>query len=318
MVWIVGIDEAGYGPNLGPLVMTSVAYRAAEVSCLWRLLSTVVRRGCDAADDRLLVDDSKVVYSTVRGLAALERNVLALLWRNPLDETARLDDLLRWACVEGLEDLLGENWYRGDTSIPCEASVEEILRAIEPFDRGCAAVGIGPWAVRSVVVPAPRFNRLLAQHDSKGGVLAHALGVLIRQNVERLPGTEAVVFAVDKHGGRNTYSAQISQALPEGIVWAEQEGSARSSYRVEGLLREVRLTMQPRADSEHFTVALASMASKYLREALMREFNRFWLEQAPGLKPTAGYPGDALRFLDGIRQAIRKLGLDESAVWRQK
>ena len=27
MPWIVGIDEAGYGPNLGPFVMTAVASR---------------------------------------------------------------------------------------------------------------------------------------------------------------------------------------------------------------------------------------------------------------------------------------------------
>ena len=44
MAWIVGIDEAGYGPNLGPLVMTVVACQVqadAGDACLWRLLRSV-------------------------------------------------------------------------------------------------------------------------------------------------------------------------------------------------------------------------------------------------------------------------------------
>jgi len=55
------------------------------------------------------------------------------------------------------------------------------------------------------------------------------------------------------------------------------------------------LTFQPRADQSYFCVALASMVSKYLRELLMGEFNRFWQEHVPGLRPTAGYPTDAAR-----------------------
>jgi hypothetical protein len=321
MPWIVGIDEAGYGPNLGPLVMSSVACWVPDALTrgdLWRALAAVVRRGCDRPDERLLIDDSKVVYGAGKGLGCLEQQVLALLWRGALGEGAQLGDYVRWACLEGLEDLKGENWYRGDLRIPCEALVEDVQRAIEPFESGCAAAGVGPWLVRSVVVPTPRFNNLLTRHESKGGVLAHGLALLAREAVRNLPGSEGVYFAVDKHGGRNAYAAQIHDALPDGIVWAEQEGMNRSSYRVEGLSRDVRLTFQPRADAEHLPVALASMASKYLRETLMREFNRFWLERVPGLKPTAGYPSDALRFLEGIRAALRELGLEEAAVWRQK
>jgi hypothetical protein len=60
------------------------------------------------------------------------------------------------------------------------------------------------------------------------------------------------------------------------------------------------------------------MASKYLREVLMREFNHFWQEQVPGLKATAGYPGDAARFFDEIRPAAQRLGIAEAAVWRSR
>jgi ribonuclease HII len=101
-------------------------------------------------------------------------------------------------------------------------------------------------------------------------------------------------------------------------VVAVEEGPLRSRYRVEGLGRELHLTFEPRADAAHPAVALASMVSKYLRELLMREFNAFWQAHVPGLLPTAGYPGDAGRFLAAIRPAAARLGIPEAALWRRK
>ena len=105
-------------------------------------------------------------------------------------------------------------------------------------------------------------------------------------------------------------------ALPWAVPVAES--AARSSYRVAGLGREVSLTFQPRADQSYFCVALASMVSKYLRELFMLEFNAFWRGHVPGLKPTAGYPGDAPRFLAAIREKTRELGIGEGAIWRKR
>jgi ribonuclease HII len=320
MAWIIGIDEAGYGPNLGPLVMTSVACRVPDHQLdadLWKLLSAVVRKA-GKADGRLLVDDSKVVHSSTRGLEGLEQQVLALLWRSPRNGAACLGDVVNWVCADGVADLAAETWFTGLTSLPCEADGQAIAAGATAFDQCCSTTGVGPWLARSVVVPTPRFNALLDENESKGSVLAHGLGVLLRDNLARLDGNDPLCIAVDKHGGRNAYAALIQHALSDGVVLAQQEGMLRSSYRVEGLGREVRLTFQPRADSEHFTVALASMVSKYLREALMLEFNAFWLKQVPGLKPTAGYPLDAGRFFEAIRAAADRLGLAESALWRKK
>jgi hypothetical protein len=320
MAWIIGIDEAGYGPNLGPFVMTAVACRVHDRAAganLWQLLGSAVRSGREEDDGRLLVDDSKVVYSTARGLLGLERGVLATLWQGN-GTAAALSHLLAWACPDDRADLHGEPWYRGTHPVPVHVEAPDLGLHRERFHRACAAADVGNWLARSVVVCTPRFNTLLDAHGSKGAVLGHALTTLLSGMYDLIPGDEGLSFLVDKHGGRNAYAAMIQHALPGGIVLARQEGMACSAYRVLGLGREVELTFQPRADTEHFAVALASMASKYLRELLMLEFNRFWQEQVPGLKATAGYPGDAARFLDAIRPAAQRLGIAGGALWRRK
>jgi ribonuclease HII len=320
MVWIIGIDEAGYGPNLGPFVMTSVACRAPD-HChnanLWHLLRPVVRQDCDADEGQLFLDDSKRVY-TARGLAGLERGILATLWREGIPEPASLASFIEWACPDDREELRREIWYRGVQTLPVHSVPGDLGPWAARFEEACAAANVGPWHVRSVVVCPSRFNALLEEVGKKGAVLAHSLTYLLRWQYANSTGEDALAFFIDKHGGRNTYAAMLQHALSDGAVLTGQESMALSAYRVHGLGREVRLTFQPRADATHLCVALASMTSKYLREVLMLEFNRFWQEHVPDLRPTAGYPGDAARFLSAIRTAIDKLGLCEEALWRRK
>jgi ribonuclease HII len=318
MALLIGIDEAGYGPNLGPFVMTSVACRVPDelvgVS-LWKVLSSAVRQGGDPDDGRMLIDDSKVVYSTARGLLGLERGVHAALGHYRRD---CLHDWLEQLCGDGRGELTSEMWYRGDSALPAVAAEDDIHHLNGRFLEVCTHASIADWRARSIVVCPPRFNTLLDDAGSKGAVLAHALGILLQQAEADCAESESIYFFVDKHGGRNTYAAFIQHALPRGVVFAVEEGMARSSYVVHGLGRELRVTFQPRADAEHFCVALASMASKYVREMCMREFNRFWLDHVPGLKPTAGYPVDASRFWKAIQPAATKLGLSATQVWRRK
>src|SRR4051812_22848924 len=79
MHWLIGIDEAGYGPNLGPLVQAAVAARVPDgCDCLWSLLADAVCRAGDAAGGRVVIDDSKLVHGGPGGLAALELGVLTV------------------------------------------------------------------------------------------------------------------------------------------------------------------------------------------------------------------------------------------------
>jgi hypothetical protein len=319
--WIVGIDEAGYGPNLGPLVMTSVACHVPDAMAegdLWPALRAVVRRHPEPDDGRLLVDDSKLVYSTTRGLRDLEAAVLAVLgcWRP--GAVPGLCQCLDWLAPAGHADLRQECWYAGTLALPVAVESAVVADAGGRLGHACSTATV-EWGVARCVVFCPtRFNALLDEWGSKGAVLAAGLTELLQLHLAGDAGREPVCFTIDKHGGRNTYAAMLQHALTAGEVVVHEEGMQRSAYSVRGLGRELRLVIQPRADRTHFCVALASMLSKYLRELLMLEFNRFWQSHVPDLKGTAGYPGDAFRFYEAIRPAAARLGIAEAALWRRK
>jgi ribonuclease HII len=318
--WLVGIDEAGYGPNLGPFVMSAAACRVPDGRAgadLWQVLRAAVRRKEQPADGRLLVEDSKLVYSPTRGLRDLETAVLALGSRDGDFPALPLQTYLnRLEPVFG-DDLIRECWYAGDSPLPLVARAEEVASAALVFERACRENGVAWHPTRSVIVCPARFNDLVHRWKSKGAVLGEGL-IQLLGSVVGLPGEDEVLVVIDKHGGRNRYAAQLQDSIPRGTVRTVEEAHQRSVYQVEGLGRGLRLTFQPRADAEHFCVALASMVSKYLREVCMHEFNRFWRSHVPDLKPTAGYPGDAERFYQVIRPLLERLNLPEAAVWRAR
>ncbi len=316
MPWVIGIDEAGYGPNLGPLVQAAVSLKLPDGdSAGWQTLRSVVRRTHENEDHRLLIDDSKKVYSQL-GLEALEHSVRAahIMLQDPT-----VGDLIGKMGVPGVrEELAGEAWYEADEPAPVLAKPESVLAAGTALLEGCPE-GTGFCCPAAVVVPTPRFNRFCDTYGSKAAALSSGLIELIRQTMEELnQDNEPVLIHCDKHGGRNYYGAMLQEAFADGWVVAEKESAEESRYRVELLKRQVKVVFRPRADGDSVAVALASMLCKYLREVCMRQFNRYWLKHVPGLAPTAGYPGDAGRFYEAIRPAMKKLGLKEDRVWRKR
>jgi hypothetical protein len=318
MGWQVGIDEAGYGPNLGPLVMTMVACRVpAPKTNLWRTLKKVVRRHGDKADGRPLVADSKLVHIAGKGLSNLEVGVLAFFHgsgRLTCSGTT-LRELMTAVCAGSLEDFSHEPWFSGTTRLPVEDDHDWEAHA-DGWQRRTQATKLD-WSVASVVILPQRFNEMVDRWGSKGAVLGECLTDLLRTALN-LPGSEDLTLVIDKHGGRNQYSALLQTAFEDGMVLAREEGAERSYYEVIGLDRPVQVTFIPRADVTNFCVALGSMVCKYLREVIMGEFNQFWRTHVPGLEPTAGYHVDALRFFAVIEPALPKVGLTREQVWRKR
>lgn len=311
MPWVVGIDEAGYGPNLGPLVQGAVAMHLPEADPAgWDTLRGVVRRSGEEADGRLLIDDSKKVY-TSHGLDGLERGVHSLAGCPAKREFGHfLDSVSR---VKWIEGLVRELWFDTAELVPLEVSAtESLLRLAE----SCGA-RIGTAA--AILTPATQFNRVVDRSNSKATLLANGLCELLAEMPRHVSlDGEPIVFLCDKHGGRNYYAAMLQEAFPNGWILPERESLNESRYRVDLLDRPITIIFRPRADGDSVAVALASMLCKYLREVCMRQFNRFWAAHVPGIRPTAGYPGDAKRFFDEIKPAMAKLGLTDDQVWRKR
>src|SRR4051812_12328859 len=147
MPWIVGLDEAGYGPNLGPLVQAAVAARVpAGVECLWTCLARGVRRAADPDDGRLLIDDSKLVYAGPNGLARLERGVSAVAGDAPVG-----DLMTRVACGSSLADLAGESWYHAAEPRPVACDPAEADPATVRCAQALAEGGVEFRSVRAMV-----------------------------------------------------------------------------------------------------------------------------------------------------------------------
>jgi hypothetical protein len=317
MRW-VGIDEAGYGPNLGPLVMTAVIAEGSDgrPPDVWGdLPDTVARAGGDP--ERLWVDDSKAIHCGGKGRDRLEAACLAALAASMRAVPCSLCGLLAALDAGTIADAELTPWIEADDSPLPGPETRALLGRTAAFD----ALAGAPWrivGIRSVVVGPARFNAGLAESGSKAKVHFAAFARLLRGLWELAADGEETHVRADKHGGRHFYLDPLLDALPD--VWIDRgpEGPDLSRYTVRGPGRRLELTLRPRADAADGLVALASIVSKAVREFWMDVFNAHWVARIPDLRPTAGYPNDSARFRQAIEPECQARGLDPSVWWRAK
>lgn len=320
MTFLLGTDEAGYGPNLGPLVVTATAWQVddgpADADLYSRLAAVVTEEPPKRGDDRLHLADSKSVYSPQAGLSALERGVLAIL--GAIDSLP--DDwnsLWQMLSPAALDEFSASDCYRAFACrLPLQANGEEVRAAGRRLADGCKSAGVRLLAVRSRAVFPAEFNALTEAHGNKAGALSAVTLLLAAELLRSLPDGPALLIC-DKHGGRNSYAPLLQQHLTEDWVESLREGRDESHYRFGPAERPVEARFCCRAE-RFLPVAVASMVSKYLRELSMRAFNAFWQRHVPMLRPTAGYPVDARRFKQDIAAAQAALAIDDRDLWRMR
>ena len=333
MAILIGIDEAGYGPNLGPLVVGATAWQVLEVEDqgsgneidLYRRLEEVV--SAEADDQRIAIADSKALYKPGGGLCGLERGVLTglgVLKRIAHNEntSASWDGIWQATGADDKRRRLELPWYaKYDCALPIDTEVDEIVALQNSLRQGCEQANVTLCDMQARAIFPQEFNQLTDHFGTKGAALSHVSIALLKavlENPDLQSLTPAPSFITcDKHGGRNRYGALLQHHFPDEWIETVQESRAISQYRWGPSESRVTVTFRTKGEAEMPT-ALASMVAKYHRELAMRAFNTFWTEKIPGLKPTAGYPQDAKRFKAEIAEKQQALGIADAELWRNR
>ena len=301
----IGVDEAGLGPNLGPLVVVAMRWEGllGSTDDLWRTLSAAVTQDREEAG-KLLIGDSKLVYRDRRDGATLHAAADGLL-RAAGVEVGSLQDVVVSLDPEAAADFEAAPWFAGEAA---EVSGTVAAR-LDVLSTVLEAEG-ATLSVAAAVVPAGRFNRLLADSAGKGDLLSRLSLATLRR--VWTPGEPAAVWC-DKHGGRNAYAQHLTDVCGGEFVQVLSEGKAESRYAV----GDSRIAFGVRSE-RHFPVACASIVAKSVRQRCMAAFNAFWSRHDPGLKPTEGYPTDAKRFAEETAALRRSLGIADDLFWRSR
>ena len=316
---LIGMDEAGYGPQLGPLCHGYCALRCPDgadgAPDLYALLHPAVMRH-PAEPGRLTVDDSKKIYSRAAGLGLLRRGVTAFL--NCLGPPSPPGDLYQGLLpAADRAQLEADPW--GLAQEPPGDEGEDFGAAQGLFlSEALQRNGIRVLAFGGRSLSARHFNAALRSTQNKAEVswsVIHAqCGALLPLAAQG----ERVHVVIDRQGGRKFYAAHLARLFPGCMPWVEQENARESSYKIDAHGSAVRVTFVVEADGQDLTVALGSMAAKLVRELCMQRLNAFFRRFNKRLKPTAGYYGDAHRFLSQTRAVRRKLGIPDETLIREK
>lgn len=315
MMRIIGVDEAGYGPNLGPLVVTATLWEVPDAIGADELIQTfhgiVSDKPC--REGRTIhIADSKRVHSASAGIGPLERSALALLELagQRRDSFSQLWDELH---PTNLRHLCPEPWFRnGDAALPSKIDFAPVALLVESWLRRAETCQCQLLRCAAHLVPAARFNRAVNRAGTKGRVLSETTLALVGRLWDPSDPRPTLILC-DKHGGRARYGELIAAAFGETLPRVLEETPTCSRYR----LGEAELRFRPRSEDQ-FPVAAASIIAKYMRELAMDIFNQFWVARMPDLRPTRGYPQDARRFGAAIAEQATELGLERHWYWRER
>lgn len=335
----IATDEAGYGPTLGPLVICGTAWTAPDdllpqtwYAHLEPLVTTRVSAlGVRSTPGRspkikeateqpgrrapsICIMDSKKLYHGPADFGRLEQAAWAILGQ-VIPVACSFHDLIARLDSAAMPWLTSIPWFAEfHQQLPLTCPLEQVQHAGEVLSSALRNHGVALTEVGISFLPAARFNQLLAELTKKSDLLTVMTLQLVRRLSKDRP--SARVWA-DKHGGRNQYLPYLARFFPGAWINVLKEAPGESEYEILETGGKTVFSFLAKGEAL-FIVAACSVVAKYVREISMMAFNRFWQRYKRDLRPTAGYPEDARRFLRDIAQLTAELKIPDDWIRRAK
>lgn len=252
----IGVDEAGYGPLLGPL--TSCAYLTSNEFSF------------DIKDSKKLFQNKKFKK-------------------------------LETACLEYLPSFDNSCFFKNRTSYLNEPW-HRYLNSNENDDKLFLENSHSKVILRSLT--PHYFNFKVKQGLNKAEILLGLIEKNLNELMQSIPLEQEVSIFCDRLGGRKMYSKVLETWGAN--IHKKEENQTLSSYEVTWFNKKVNISFMVKGDTLKHEIAAASCFAKLFREYSMLEFNQWWNNVLPSIKPTAGYYTDGKRFIKDIELYLKQ------------
>ncbi len=297
-----GVDEAALGPRLGPFCACLVEFDSSNdlslTANLYEKLEDSITND-RGTDNRLVVADSKMIYTPARGIHLLEHSVRVFIELSGSVFPRNLHEFVGEFCpIDDYRQLQKTPWFHyadGDNLPMSNIDIGKVRQDADRVwqDMQRMKLVFKPPLLRFIT--AKTLNDLILTSKSKSEAVRIILSPLISQ---ALRSSAKGRLSVDRQGGRRYYKCWLNEIPQDDLPIVRQEDRKVSVYEVGSFLIEFMVS----ADKIRLETALASMFAKYLREAAMLVFNSWWRQKHGSLRATAGYPQDANRFIKDLEE----------------
>ncbi|RKY31308.1 MAG: hypothetical protein DRP67_02865 [Candidatus Omnitrophota bacterium] len=292
MRYIIGIDENGFGPLMGPLVVTGILGKL-KGDFKWF-------KG---------VEDSKRFFSRdISSFKKIEEFSLSLflsiygyLPSNPYEFIRKISKPIFKCSVS--EKICWKN-------LPSHfiwADMEEVEKKAEEFKRWMADENVFIESIFSRIFCVYEINNLIDKGYKKGFIDFIGFYDIIEMAKKK----EIEVFA-GKIGGMKRYFSFLKYKFPQHSIKIIEEGEEISKYILKNEKSFIKISFVEDIEDKLFFAAISSIIGKYIRELMMESIRRSF-----GIKDRiSGYRDrKTVRFLEIIRN---KENYFEMCVFRKK